>query len=381
MAKRRKDKNGRVLQQGESQRADSMYMFRYTDQFKKRQCIYAKTLQELREKEKEIAAMDFLHADKIANTSLTVINLIDRYRNLSMTKRQSTQRNYTVARNFIARYPIGDTLATKLKPGDFKMWLVQLYNEGYAASTVRNMGRIVKIAYNSAVEDGIILKSPANIKLDFLPSSKKREALTEKEQLNFLEFLRSDKNFTCYLDLTIVLMGTGMRVAEFAGLTINDIDFKTKSIKISRQLCGYSKDKLYVERPKTDRGERMLPMDDNVCEAMRNIVDRTLRVEEPMIIDGISGFLMPFRRGQIRQPSAYADIYSKICEQYNRVHDEHIKVTPHILRHTFCTNMAHKGMSIPSLQYLMGHATSATTLQTYTHVNMNKALEEFSQIA
>ena len=52
---RRKDNKGRILQKGESQRSDLTYMFRYNDLDGKRKCIYARTLDELRKKEKEIS--------------------------------------------------------------------------------------------------------------------------------------------------------------------------------------------------------------------------------------------------------------------------------------------------------------------------------------
>ena len=54
MSEKRKDSKGRVLKDGESQRANGTYDYRYTDIHKKRRCIYAKSLTELRKKEEEL---------------------------------------------------------------------------------------------------------------------------------------------------------------------------------------------------------------------------------------------------------------------------------------------------------------------------------------
>ena len=57
------------------------------------------------------------------------------------------------------------------------------------------------------------------------------------------------------------------------------------------------------------------------------------------------------------------------------------KVTPHVCRHTFCSNMAKSGMNPKTLQYIMGHADISVTLNTYTHVNFDDAKEEVYRIA
>lgn len=55
-------------------------------------------------------------------------------------------------------------------------------------------------------------------------------------------------------------------------------------------------------------------------------------------------------------------------------------VTPHVLRHTFCTNMANAGMDLKSLQYLMGHADAGVTLNVYTHASYAHAEQSMQKI-
>ena len=55
-------------------------------------------------------------------------------------------------------------------------------------------------------------------------------------------------------------------------------------------------------------------------------------------------------------------------------------VTPHICRHTYCSNMAKSGMNPKTLQYLMGHSEIGVTLNTYTHTNYEDAKAEISKL-
>lgn len=72
----------------------------------------------------------------------------------------------------------------------------------------------------------------------------------------------------------------------------------------------------------------------------------------------------------------------RIVDNYNKSHDDKLpSVTPHVLRHTFCTEMANAGMEIKSLQYLMGHADAYTTLNTYTHSSYVAAEKAHAKIA
>ena len=52
-------------------------------------------------------------------------------------------------------------------------------------------------------------------------------------------------------------------------------------------------------------------------------------------------------------------------------------ITPHVCRHTYCTNQAKAGMSPKTLQYLMGHSDIGVTLNTYTHLGLEDAAEEW----
>lgn len=55
-------------------------------------------------------------------------------------------------------------------------------------------------------------------------------------------------------------------------------------------------------------------------------------------------------------------------------------ITPHVCRHTFCSNMAKSGMNPKTLQYIRGHSDIGVTLNTYTHLQFEDALEEMKRL-
>ena len=55
------------------------------------------------------------------------------------------------------------------------------------------------------------------------------------------------------------------------------------------------------------------------------------------------------------------------------------KVTPHMLRHTYITNLIYKGVDPKTVQYLAGHENSKTTMDIYAKVKYNKP-EELSSV-
>ena len=55
-------------------------------------------------------------------------------------------------------------------------------------------------------------------------------------------------------------------------------------------------------------------------------------------------------------------------------------ITPHVCRHTYCSNQAKAGMNPKTLQYLMGHSDIGVTLNTYTHLGLEDAAEELRRM-
>ena len=146
------------------------------------------------------------------------------------------------------------------------------------------------MAYN----EEIVRRNQFNFKLTdvVVNDSRKRISMTEKQQKTWMDFIRSDKVYSRYYDEFVVLLGTGMRVSEFCGLTVKDLDFANRRIRVDHQLVRESGGKYYVEKTKTECGRRFIPMTDEVCQSLQNILANRKQLKQEVMIDGRSGFLL-----------------------------------------------------------------------------------------
>lgn len=137
----------------------------------------------------------------------------------------------------------------------------------------------------------------------------------------------------------------------------------------------------WIEAPKTEKGTRYVPMTEEVAECFRRIIkNRTAPKVEP-IIEGYTGFLFLDKNGMPMVALHWEKYMQHILEKYNSIYKVQMpKITPHVCRHTFCSNMAKSGMNPKTLQYIMGHSDISVTLNTYTHVNFEDAQSELRRV-
>ena len=380
---RRKDSNGRVLQSGESQRKDGIYQYRYT-YGGKRETVYAPNLNELRQKEKEIQALLDAGINYAAGT-IDTIELVAKYINLRQGVRYSTRVGYQFVSNILKRETFCRKPIRDIPASEAKAWMKKLFDEdGYGYSTLCAIKGIIAPAFRMAYEEDVIKKNPFDFDLSgVVPNNAKpRQALTDQELIDWLDFVKNDSTYRKYYDEFIVLLGTGLRVSEFCGLTLQDIDFDEMRIKVERQLARTRSGRFYVEKPKTKNGVRYIPMSPEVCESMQNIVQQRYSGGPEIIIDGVVGFLLLDRS---HRPKVALHIENELrwcMKKYQKRYPNKKlpRITPHVLRHTFCTNMARNGMAIKNLQYLMGHSDVGTTLNIYTHSRYEDAAKEMLNI-
>ena len=100
------------------------------------------------------------------------------------------------------------------------------------------------------------------------------------------------------------------------------------------------------------------------------------------IIDGYGGFLFLDKSGMPKVAMHLENYMRNLQKKINRIYGNTFsRVTPHVLRHTFCTNMQQGGIDVKSLQYLMGHSNVSVTLDVYTHTDFNAVQEAFRKVA
>ena len=381
---RRKDNRGKVLRAGESQRKDLTYDFRYTDSLGKRRSIYAASLQELREKEAEIEAAKNAHLNYAAG-SCTVLELVERYTHLKMGVRYNTKVGYSFVMNILKNDEFGTREIRDIHVSDVQLWFIRLQKEGRGYSTITSIRGVLKPAFQLACNEDILLKNPFSFNLTnvVVNNSKHREALTPEEQTIWMTFIQEDKTYRKDYDEFVVLLGTGMRVSEFCGLTMDDLDFQKRRIRVDHQLVRERSGRYYIEKTKTLSGIRYLPMTDEVYQSLQNIIEKRPHMKKEPEVNGYSGFLLIDKK---KQPKVALHIENETrwaLAKFKKLHPD-IKlphITPHVFRHTFCTNMANAGMTLKALQYLMGHSDAGVTLNIYTHSSYENAAEQLLHLA
>lgn len=395
MSEKRRDKKKRILRTGESIRKDGRYAYKYTDANGKKRFLYSWKLEstdKLPAGKQECVALreQIRELQKVLNSGLavnggdmTVFQLVERYTALKTGVRESTRAGYKTTINFLKKDAFGKKRIDKVRISDAKLWLIQLQENGKSYSSIHSLRGVLRPAFQMAMDDDLIRKNPFEFQLAtvIVNDSVTREAITRKQERDFLEFVRQDKHFSKYYDGIYILFKTGMRISEFVGLTLADIDLKNRTIDINHQLQRTSDMRYIIEDTKTSAGTRILPMADDVYECFERIISNRKKPKVEPMIDGKSGFLYLDKNDMPMVALHWEKYFQHICQKYNSIYKVQMpKVTPHVCRHTFCSNMAKSGMNPKTLQYLMGHSDIGVTLNTYTHIGFDDAKEELKRV-
>ena len=390
---KRRDNKGRVLQMGENQLDDGRYAYRYTTPFGQRKTVYSWRLtasdpmptgkrkdKSLREKIKEIEKKLRL---EICCEDITVCELVEKYLMTKTGVKHSTRTGYKFVQNILAKEPFGQRKIASIKTSDAKIFLIKMQEDGRGYSTIHTVRGVLRPAFQMAADDDMIVKNPFQFELHtvVVNDSVKRDALTREQERKFLQFIMEDNHYSQYYDAFYILFKTGLRISEFCGLTMKDIDFKKKVIKVNHQLQRTSDMKYICEKTKTENGVREVPMTPDVMDAFKRVIKLRPTPKIEPIIDGYSGFLFLDKNGKPKVALHWEKYFQLSVEKYNKIYRVQLpKITPHVCRHTFCTNMAKSGMNPKVLQYIMGHGDISVTLDTYTHIKSEDAIAEMERI-
>lgn len=136
-----------------------------------------------------------------------------------------------------------------------------------------------------------------------------------------------------------------------------------------------------IEPTKTNAGTRRLPMTDDVYECFKSILENRPRNTREIMIDGYMGFLFLDKNGMPEVAMHWEHRFNHAVKRYNDIFRLQIpNITPHVCRHTYCSNMAKSGMSPKTLQYLMGHSEIGVTMNVYTHLGLEDATVELRRV-
>ncbi|MDI3075027.1 site-specific integrase [Clostridioides difficile] len=394
MTEKRRDNKGRILRTGESQRTDGRYLYKYVDDTGTPQCVYAWKLvptdktpagksdkPSLRELEKEIQK-DLADGIDSIGKKMTLCQLYAKQNASRSNVKKSTTVQREQLMEILKRDKLGNRSIDSIKPSDAKEWAVRMKENGYSYQTINNYKRSLKASFYIAIEDDYVRKNPFNYALNTVieDDRKPREALTEEQEEKLLAFVESDKTYQKHYDAILLLLKTGLRISEFCGLTVKDLDFENRIINVDHQLLKNKEVGYYIETPKTKSGIRQVPMSDEACMIFRRVL-KNRRKPEPIIIDGYSDFVFLNQQGYPMTGANYTTTFGNLIKKYNKHHEDYLpNVTPHILRHTFCTRLANKNMNPKSLQYIMGHSNINITLNLYAHASIDGVKTEMLRL-
>lgn len=397
--KRRTDNKGRILRTGEMQRTeDNRYLYRYTDLLGKKRTIYAVTLVELREKEKQIER-DLQDGIDSSKGDITLNQLFQIYMETKADLRESTRYNYlAVWKNAIEDTVLGNMKITQIKQLHIRKLYSELAERGLAANTIKLYHNLINPALEMAVDSDIIRKNPAkDCKKGIGGTKRERESLTISEQERLLDFIKNSSKYSVYYPMITFALFTGLRVGELTGLRWADVDMKENVVHIRHQLIYKNLGdgcKFHIQDLKTEAGRRDIPLTENARKSLIKqkelhlLLGKTMRSQE---VGGICDFVFTNTLGRPYAVNAVNSALDNIIKVYNKWEGEQATkenrepellphVSAHILRHTACTRLAESGLEPKVLQYIMGHANVSVTLDVYTHLDFTKIQEKMEAV-
>lgn len=416
MSAKRKDSKGRNLRNGEVQRPDGMYMFRYTDPSGKRRTVYSWKLVRtdvvpdgkrcktaLRDMEKEIQRdLDDEIRSADAN-AMTVNDLFRSFMELRTDLKETTRCNYRNLYDKHVRDGLGHRKLKTVKFTDIQKLYIYLTQElKLKTSTVQSIHSILYQMFEGAVMDDIIRTNPSanvlkSLRKMFASEQEKRHALTEEEQARFIDYVYQSRVYKRWGTLFTVLLGTGMRIGEALGLRWCDCDFEKNTIAITHTLLykeseagtGYE---YRISEPKTKAGLRTIPMFADVKNALKREQEKKRQPNhEPFVVDGYTDFIFLNNNGKVFTPGAVFETIQNITSAYNR--EEYFlaereerepcylpKFSAHTLRHTFCTRLCENEPNIKVVQDVMGHRNIRTTMDVYNEATEVKKQASFQSL-
>ena len=402
MSAKRRDNKGRVLRDGESQRSDGQYMFRYTEKGGTRRTIYSwrltatdklpegkRACEALRDMEARIRHDEEDGISGCLSGKSTLNDCFEKYIAMKSGLKKTTIASYKYQwRHYAQDSPLGKTEISRIRNSDVKRFYTTLFDRGLKPSTIHPVHSVIHSVFDMAVQDREIRFNPSDKAMNEIRRSQEWadtgiHALTEKEQTRFLEFLKKDRVYRRWLPLFVVMLGTGCRIGEILALRWVDCDFKNRIININHNLVCKTlddgKSHWVINTPKTKAGVRDVPMFDDVATALKTLPIGANKTT----IDGYSGFIFTNSKGRMLRIDQIDRVIKKIAEKANKEPGNHVLLpmfSAHSLRHTFCTRLCEAGEDLKLIQKIMGHKSITTTMNVYNEVTADRKIEKFKEL-
>jgi integrase/recombinase XerC len=230
-----------------------------------------------------------------------------------------------------------------------RLWIAHLVEEGIKPRSANRKLSAVKTFFNYLNKIGAVSGNPAE-KIRGPKTPKKLPAFVHHEEM--IRVIDDERaypdNFEGQRDRFIIELFyvTGIRKSELIGIKNSDVDNYTKTLRVTGK------------RNK----QRIIPLSDDTVEKLKKYIQ--LRDRE---IENKSSYLFVKKNGNPMYPKMIYNIVRKHLDSIPTLS----KRSPHVLRHSFATEMLNNGAEINAVKELLGHSSLAST-EVYTHVTFEE---------
>lgn len=236
-----------------------------------------------------------------------------------------------------------------------RLMIQQIINDNAVhPRTCEQIRLTLKQIFDSAREDGLLVKNPAkDVELPrHLPLEKRALTEEEKQKLRSAVLLPKERL------LLVLLYGTGCRPAEAYALTKSDFDFKKGTVNIDKSVQFDYNNPVSVSLPKTNASVRSVIVSEPIMRTIKHLLDK-------IPFDNVLGG----KTGQIQTRARYNGMFNRILRKSGLTGSG---ITMYTLRHNFCTECWYNGLSLKECQRQMGHSNFKMVLEVYSHLDEQK---------
>ena len=332
-------------------RADGRYRAKVTLPSGQVKYVYGYSQKEVKENKEQLLLQYALGATNI-DRKITVQDWAEKWWTVAKEGKTGVQSQYgyiSAMNNYIFDF-MGSMKLVDVKPIHVQQLLNKMGQEGRSKSLQHKVLITLNAMFIYAMRNGLIVRNPAQFAELYEVPIKIREALTPDQTEILLE---KCKGLRAELAIHLALY-CGLRRGEIAALKWSDINEEYKVLIITNAV-EYVRNRPKEKGPKTVSGIRIVPIPPELWDMLQRTPKKSL-------------YVVPSAKGLQMTESSVRRMMEPVQRRIDKLEQGNFKVTLHMLRHTYATNLDKLGVSPKACQYLLGHADYRTSKNIYTHI-------------